>query len=154
MSHRYHITPDVLIPRKSSECLVTTAVDWCKTQGDISTPCIVLDLGTGSGCLLLSILGQLRSQIGRTAFGVGADISKEALMVARRNSTYHGLDEYTLCIDHSFYGLESVECSLREQCGSEEVWKNFQGFDIIVCNPPYSSIKEVINVVCYSTIWM
>ncbi|MHA1524814.1 MAG: N5-glutamine methyltransferase family protein, partial [Alphaproteobacteria bacterium] len=82
-SRQFHITPDVLDPRPDSECLVDAAL---KLALGLQKSPRILDLGTGSGCLLVTLLAQLPG-----ATGVGLDISAPALLVARRNAGRHGV---------------------------------------------------------------
>ena len=105
------VSSDVLDPRPESELLVDAAVDC--------SPHTVLDLGTGSGCLLVSIL-----LLCPTAIGTGVDISEGALSVAARNAKKHG-----------------VEC--RTRFLRSNWFSEIEGrFDAIVCNPPYLSEDE------------
>lgn len=102
----FHITPDVLDPRPDTETLIEAAL---KVSFDR-----VLDLGTGSGCILISLLNERRE-----ATGVGADISEAALEVARRNAQEAGCGKVA-----SFF----LSDWFSEVIG---------GFDLIVSNPPY-----------------
>ena len=72
------ITPDVLDPRPETEGIIEHALQLFSER---SSPLIILEGGTGSGCLLLSLLG-----IFPQAFGVGIDICDKALTVAKRNA--------------------------------------------------------------------
>ena len=103
------VTPDVLDPRPDTETLIEQAV----LLGGINT---ILDLGTGSGCILLSLLGEFPS-----ATGVGVDASQPALDVGQRNAAALGYDRRA-----SF------------MCGN---WSSgiTQTFDLLVSNPPYIS---------------
>ena len=105
------VTSDVLDPRPESEFLVDAGV--------LRGPGRILDLGTGSGCLLLSILSELPE-----ARGVGIDLSEEALQVARKNSLSLGIFDRA-----NFH---------RSDWFSEVVGR----FDLIVANPPYLSESE------------
>ena len=110
------VTRDVLIPRAETETLVECVVDHCRTQG-LSAPRL-LDLGTGSGCLVVAALVQLD---GATA--LAADICPKALSIAHRNAERHGvLDRVTL--------VEADGLSLPEDAAPS-------GFDVLMCNPPY-----------------
>ena len=82
------ITPDTLDPRPDSETLVAAVLARIEAQGLVGAPLTVLDLGTGSGCLLLALLSELPA-----ATGLGLDISAAALEVARRNARKLGLSE-------------------------------------------------------------
>ncbi len=100
-------SPATLIPRPDSETIVEAALD-------LAAPARVLDLGTGTGCLLLSILHERPD-----AFGIGIDLAPEAAALARRNAQ---------CL-----GLGSRAAFL---CGDWAAALNGR-FDLIVSNPPY-----------------
>jgi release factor glutamine methyltransferase len=106
------VTPDVLDPRPDTELLVEIA---------LATPFeTVLDLGTGSGCILLTLLAENKS-----ATGQGADTSPAALNIAEQNATR--------------LGLEKRSCFVRS-----DWFDNIDGrFDIIVSNPPYIAADEM-----------
>ncbi len=105
------VTPDVLIPRPDSETLLDAAVaHFHGTAG----PQRILDLGTGSGALLLSALDQWPA-----ATGLGIDSSPAALAVARRNAARLGMPD---------------RADLRVGDWAEGIAERF---DLILCNPPY-----------------
>ncbi|MDZ3837662.1 MAG: peptide chain release factor N(5)-glutamine methyltransferase [Rhodospirillales bacterium] len=107
------VSPAVLVPRPDSETLVETALRHFGAIGD--GPLRILDLGTGSGCLLLALLSERDA-----AFGVGVDRSEPALAVARANAARLGLGARSafVCADWG--------SAFAEGC-----------FDLIVANPPY-----------------
>ena len=109
----FMVSPAVLVPRPDSETLVETALSRLGEIGD--GPLRILDLGTGSGCLLLALLSERA-----TAFGVGVDRSEAALAVARANAARLGLGARSafVCADWG--------SAFAEGC-----------FDLIVANPPY-----------------
>lgn len=107
----FEVTADVLIPRPETEHLVEAAIDLLK---DGLHPRIC-DVGTGSGCILVSILYETPN-----ASGIAVDISPEALKVAVRNAERHGVADR----------LEFRESDLFSALNNEK-------FDIIVSNPPY-----------------
>ncbi|WP_022726672.1 peptide chain release factor N(5)-glutamine methyltransferase [Fodinicurvata sediminis] len=115
-SQDFEITPDVLDPRPDSETLIEGVL---ARAGGVCDELSVLDLGTGSGCLLLSLLHELP-----LAWGLGTDLSLAALQVAGRNAQRLGLAERSrfLCADWG--------ASLQGR------------FDVIVCNPPYIAEGE------------
>jgi len=105
------VTPDVLIPRPDSETLMDAALEHFRgTAG----PTRILDLGTGSGALLLAALDQWRH-----ATGIGVDRSEAALAIARRNADRLGMAERA-----EFH---------RGDWGDGIA----ERFDLILCNPPY-----------------
>lgn len=104
------VGPGVLIPRPDSETLIDAAVTHFGTAG----PATILDLGTGSGALLLAALAEWPH-----ARGVGVDRSDEALAIAARNAERLGL---------------ASRAVLRAGDWGREI----EGpFDLILCNPPY-----------------
>jgi len=108
------VTPDVLVPRPDTETVVEAALDVISREATQLESLRVLDIGTGSGALLLALLSELPN-----ATGTGTDISAAALNVARVNAERHGL-ESRCCF---------VACDTAA---------GVQGrFDLIVSNPPY-----------------
>lgn len=108
------LTPDVLVPRPDTETVVEAALDSIRREATQLESLRLLDIGTGSGALLLALLSELPN-----ATGTGTDISAAALNVARANAARHALE--TRC---SF-----VACDIAA---------GVQGrFDLIVSNPPY-----------------
>ena len=79
----FEVGPAVLIPRPESESVVEAALARVDDRG---APLRLLDLGTGSGCLLLALLSELPQ-----ATGLGVDLSPAALALARRNAERQGL---------------------------------------------------------------
>ncbi|MFN3208916.1 MAG: peptide chain release factor N(5)-glutamine methyltransferase [Roseovarius sp.] len=110
--HEFEVSGDVLDPRADTEILVETALTEPFRQ--------VLDLGTGSGCILLSLLAA-RPDAG----GIGTDASPEALDVADRNARRLGLADRCLFLQADWY------------------WGVEGRFDLIVSNPPYIAADEM-----------
>jgi release factor glutamine methyltransferase len=109
----FEVTPDVLIPRPETELLVETALDLLGVEDQP----LVCDVGTGSGCIIISILHERER-----ATGVGVDISRPALEVARRNAVRHGVDEHlSLVLSDCLEALDTTPTR----------------FNMIVSNPPY-----------------
>lgn len=113
----FAVGPGVLIPRPDSETLIEAV---CKNFPDKSAPLSVLDLGTGSGCLLIAALSEYPN-----ARGVGVDSSAEALAWARQNVAKHRMEERIVLIESGW--LEEAS----------------PGFDVILCNPPYIPIGDI-----------
>jgi release factor glutamine methyltransferase len=112
----FFVSPSVMIPRAGSEALVDQAMALLSATAASEKTHRILDLGTGSGCLLLSLLHQLPGST-----GVGVDISEAALQVARQNASRLGLETRARFVQGSF-----DEPRINNDC-----------FDIVVCNPPY-----------------
>ena len=109
-SHEFKVNEHVLDPRSDSETLISTALELVKGKNGLK----VLDLGTGTGCLLISLLMNLSSD----AIGVGVDISEHAISCAKENS--HDVD---------------INCYfvISDWCNGLKV----EAYDIIISNPPY-----------------
>jgi release factor glutamine methyltransferase len=105
-----HVTPDVLIPRPDSETLIEAAVRHFRGRA----PGTVLDLGTGSGALLLAAL-----DVWPEAWGLGVDRSAAALDVARGNAERLGFGARASFLQGGW--ADAIDA----------------GFDLILCNPPY-----------------
>jgi len=115
MGHAFSVTPDVLIPRPETELLVEIALDYLdRLAARLDAPRRVLDLGTGSGAIAISIaLARPDTQV------VATDSSEGALAVARQNA--HALGARVEFLRGSWYdALKEGGC-----------------FDLIVSNPPY-----------------
>lgn len=113
--HRFLVTPDVLDPRPDTEALVAEALRRPFAR--------VLDLGTGSGAILLSLLAERPA-----ATGLGTDLSEAALAVARRNAAALGL-------------------SGRAEFRRADWFAGVEGrFDLIVSNPPYIAEAEMAGL--------
>jgi release factor glutamine methyltransferase len=116
------VTPDVLDPRPETELLVEEGLKRLPRNGRI------LDLGTGSGCILLSVLGERGD-----ASGVGLDISPAALAVAKKNAAALRIGRATF-----------IE-------GSWEAGLGQAPFDLVLSNPPYipdGDIPDLAPDVC------
>ncbi len=114
---RFAVSRDVLTPRADSEVVIETLL---RHRGDKNAPLRVLDLGTGSGCLLLSTLREYPQ-----ATGVGADQSPAALAIAAKNAAAFNLQ-------HRCVLMQSNWCS------------NISGtFDVVLANPPYIPTADI-----------
>ena len=112
------VNSNVLIPRPDSEILVESVLADYKENTDLN----ILDLGTGSGCLIITLLLELNN-----ATGIGVDVEPEALDVAKANMAKHHTPNLELLLSNWFSAL-----------------KHSKNFDIIVANPPY--ISSSVNV--------
>ena len=84
---------------------------------------LILDIGTGSGCILISLLSELKN-----SKGIGVDISKKALIIAKKNLKKHRMNSQIRFLNKP---LDS---------------KFYQKFDLIVSNPPYIKSSEIKNL--------
>lgn len=111
MGLEFRVNEHVLIPRQDTEILVETALEKINTK----KPLRVLDMCTGSGCILLSVLSYGRKKCEIT--GVGVDVSDKALQVAKENARILQVD------------AEWIESDLFSGVSEK--------FDMILSNPPY-----------------
>ncbi len=135
-SLEFEITPDTLDPRPDSEALVAAVLARIGAQGLVGAPLSVLDLGTGSGCLLLALLSELPA-----ATGLGLDISAAALDVARRNARNLGLSDRARFEvgdwAEDWAGDWPGGWPGDSAAGSADSWQ------VIVSNPPYIKDNEI-----------
>ena len=117
-SKQFKVNKNTLIPRPETELLVDKLLKIFKEK-KIS----ILDIGTGSGCIILSLLSTLNQSV-----GLGIDVSKNAIEIAKENALKHNLSNrvkfYTKSCE-SIYGKK---------------------FDLIVSNPPYIEKKDIKNL--------
>jgi release factor glutamine methyltransferase len=119
-SLNFQVSRDTLIPRPDSETIIEAVLG---TIPDKTIPLTILDLGTGSGCLLLALLSELPNAIGK-----GIDIDRSAHMIAKRNSVNLGLNK---------------RAGFQQGNWMDEVKESF---DIIISNPPYISDADMKNL--------
>lgn len=116
-SLEFRLGTDTLDPRPDSETIVDAAIDYAKrVDGTVN----ILDLGTGTGCLLLAVLNELP-----TARGVGVDVAAGAVEIAARNAEALGLSGRAAFILSDWTdGLDGT-------------------FDIVISNPPYIETDKI-----------
>ena len=131
----FKVTPAVLIPRPESELMVERALEVVRNIGSNrqADEIRILDLGTGSGCLILSVVAELRS-MGVKVEGVAIDLSKEALSIANQNA--QALD----CLD----GISFLEGDWFSPLKKVE-FLNGTSFDLILANPPYVAVGDEVS---------
>jgi release factor glutamine methyltransferase len=113
----FQLSPATLVPRPDTETIVEAALARCPEK---SRPLRLLDLGTGSGCILTALLTELPN-----AFGIGLDRSHDALLKARANAATNGVGQRAAFLNGDW-------------CAA------IQGpFDLVVANPPYI-VREVM----------
>ena len=106
----FSVSKDTLIPRPDSEALIESVLKYLPQDEDFN----FLDLGTGSGSLIISILDEFKN-----SHGTGIDISRNAISIANKNKKNINNDLNLSFIVHDFFTYDT------------------KGFDIIICNPPY-----------------
>ena len=116
----FTLTADTLVPRPDSETVVAAALLGLKDRRHAAEGVRILDLGTGSGCLLIALLKELPG-----ATGVGTDVSQGALDAALFNATRNGVAERAQFIRSDW--AEAIEGQ----------------FDVVVSNPPYIADKVI-----------
>jgi release factor glutamine methyltransferase len=115
---KFQVDSNVLIPRPDTETLINAVLDIY--SGDSSLPLVLLDLGTGSGCIAVTLLKYFQK-----AKAVAIDIDPKALSIAKINAELHGvLDRMILIQSDWFNSVPKIK------------------FDLIVSNPPYISLSE------------
>ncbi len=119
------ITTDVLIPRPETECLVERALELL-ARAPNSQPKFILELGTGSGAVILALASENPRH-----FYWGTDISINAIQVACRNATRHGLNARVHFIVADWLTAFNAQAGL---------------FDLIVSNPPYVRSGDLVRL--------
>ena len=112
----FNVNHNVLIPRPETETIVEQVVRRFKGKGSLN----ILDIGTGSGCILLSILKELSN-----SYGTGIDKSFKALTVAKKNSKKLNL----------LQRAKFIHCDVDNF--------NFGTYDVVVSNPPYICSRKI-----------
>ena len=117
-SKKFFVNKNTLIPRPETELLVDKLVTIFKKKR-----ITILDIGTGSGCIIISLLIELKKST-----GMAVDISREAITVAQKNARKLNLSERIKFLHKPF----------------EELYE--KKFDLIVSNPPYIKKKDIKNL--------
>ena len=117
-SMNFNVCKDVLIPRPETEILVETLAKYFKGHNPF-----ILDIGTGSGCIIISLLQELKN-----SKGVAIDISNKALKIAKKNSRIYNTSKRIKFVNASISNFNSFK------------------FDLIVSNPPYIAQHQFKNL--------
>jgi release factor glutamine methyltransferase len=117
------ITPDVLVPRPETETVVEGALDFVVRNGLRMEKLRILDIGTGSGALLVALLNELPN-----ATGIGTDISRAALEVAQINVAQFGFESRS----------SLIACDMAAGVQGQ--------FDLVVSNPPYIARGQIASL--------
>ncbi len=116
----FYLSSATLDPRPDSETLIEAVIE---TIENLQKPLRILDLGTGTGCLLLSLLSELPN-----ASGIGIDIAFEAIHTARKNAAFHHLN------DRAKFTCNNWVDGIQEK------------FDWIISNPPYIPQSDILSL--------
>lgn len=117
----FRLSPETLDPRPDTETLVQAVID--ETRADWGAPLRILDLGTGTGCILIALLREMPS-----AYGIGIDISHAALASARENARRNGVGARAGFLQADWLaGIDGL-------------------FDIVVANPPYVATDQIAGL--------
>lgn len=125
MGYEFYVDDRVLVPRQDTETLVEEAVSHLR---ELPAPKI-LDMCTGSGCILLSLLMELPQ-----ASGTGADVSADALEVAKENTRRLGLEKRAELIQSDLFSADYFEKNSRKKC---------MEYDMLISNPPYIRTADI-----------
>ena len=125
MGYEFYVDDRVLVPRQDTETLVEEAISHLR---ELPAPKI-LDMCTGSGCILLSLLMELPQ-----ASGTGADVSTDALEVAKENTRRLGLEKRAELIQSDLFSADYFEKNSRKKC---------MEYDMLISNPPYIRTADI-----------
>lgn len=125
MGYEFYVDDRVLVPRQDTETLVEAAISHLR---ELPAPKI-LDMCTGSGCILLSLLMELPQ-----ASGTGADVSVDALEVAKENTRRLGLEKRAELVQSDLFSADYFEKNSRKKC---------MEYDMLISNPPYIRTADI-----------
>ena len=117
-SKNFFVNKNTLIPRPETELIVERLIKIIKKK-----EILILDVGTGSGCILISLMSELKC-----SKGIGIDISSKAINVAKKNRDKHGMQKKLLFLQ------KSITSEFNQK------------FDLVVSNPPYIKTNEFKNL--------
>ena len=132
--YRFWVNPGVLIPRADTELLVEHSLAVCGPDARL------LDLGTGSGCIAISVIKAAGAQ-GRRITAWATDQSYRALATAKNNACWHGVSVQWALGDW-FEALGSAQAGLDQQQARTDRPTEALRFDLIVSNPPYIAAAD------------
>jgi len=118
--NKFLVNENVLIPRPETEELIELALN--KIQKTDKKQLKILDIGTGSGCIAITLAKYLKN-----AIVYAVDISREAIDIAKKNAETHNTEINFILMDYLFEDITKISDTY---------------FDIIISNPPYISTQE------------
>ena len=116
---QYKVNSDVLIPRPDTEILVEEVIKSIQINSSLN----ILDIGTGTGCVLLSVLNERKK-----CYGIGLDISKKAINIAKHNAKIQQIKNRIKFINSSIDKF------------------HIDKYDLIISNPPYIKTGDIKNL--------
>ena len=127
----FQVTPNTLDPRPDTEVLVEQSLSWLGRSGLLQSnkKIRILDIGTGTGCILISITHELRQKYDANIIGVGVDFNYDAASVACQNVKAHGLEGH----------ISIIQGDWMEALAEES-------FDLILSNPPYIPSRDIATL--------
>lgn len=138
----FHLGPDTLEPRPDTETLVETALRRLEASAsggvaglDPEAPRRILDLGCGTGCILIALLSELPG-----AYGVGVDLALGAVRIALRNAIENGVGGRSAFMAGDWAAAIGCDARLSGYGAGEG------NFDLVVSNPPYIVCWELAGL--------
>ncbi len=116
---KFKVNSDVLIPRPDTEILVEEVIKLIKINSSLN----ILDIGTGTGCVILSVLNERKK-----CYGIGLDISKKAINIAKHNAKIQQIKNR----------IKFINSSIDKFCIGK--------YDLIISNPPYIKSGDIENL--------
>lgn len=146
---RFEVSPDVLVPRPETAELVDWIVTDLRSRSaelsdaipSASKPLTICDIGTGSGCIAISL-----ARLFEDAKVLAIDISSAALNIARRNACQQNVDNLQFAqIDVLGY-VDNLDSNIEKNAQNNSFPQGYQQLDIIVSNPPYVCRNEAAQM--------
>ena len=143
MGYEFYVDENVLVPRQDTETLTESALECMETEKNPH----ILDMCTGSGCILISLLKERED-----AYGTGVDLSEGALKVAVRNAQTLGVEERAEFIKSDLFSemqntVHEIDNTQKDTIKDAEHENNngnhTRTYDMIISNPPYIPTAEI-----------
>lgn len=143
MGYEFYVDENVLVPRQDTETLTESALECMETEKNPH----ILDMCTGSGCILISLLKERED-----AYGTGVDLSEGALKVAVRNAQTLGVEERAEFIKSDLFSemqntVHETDNTPKDTIKDAEHENNngnhTRAYDMIISNPPYIPTAEI-----------
>ena len=148
MGYEFYVNENVLVPRQDTETLVESALECIKNMRSESPgkKPHILDMCTGSGCILISILKEVPE-----AYGTGVDLSEPALEVAVGNAQALQVSDRTEFVRSNLFSAEfftkdessDTENNIKYTEDKNSNGNHITAYDMIISNPPYIPTAEI-----------